>query len=100
MILSPLNIAVAALILNIWTFMAFGWDKIRAEKGGWRVAESTLLSFALCGGIFGAYAGRTFFRHKTRKQPFSTLLFGIALLQCCAAFFAGCYYLGLFDFIQ
>ena len=49
--------------------------------GAWRVAESTLLMLAFVGGTLGAYAGRAVFRHKTRKQPFNSNLFAIAVLQ-------------------
>jgi uncharacterized membrane protein YsdA (DUF1294 family) len=92
---SPINIATAAAILNIWTFMMFGFDKIRAEKGNWRIAESTLLWLAFIGGTGGAYMGRVAFRHKTRKQPFSKHLHIIATIQAFAGvmaagwFFAG-----------
>lgn len=36
---------------------------------------------AMLGGTGGAYAGRALFRHKTRKQPFSSQLHTIAVLQ-------------------
>ena len=55
-----------------------------AEGGRRRIRESTLLSWAMVGGTFGAYAGRAVFRHKTRKQPFSAQLHGIAILQAVA----------------
>ena len=67
------------ILINTWTFMLFGFDKLRAEAGSWRIAESTLLSFAFFGGSIGALAGRRFFRHKTRKEPFSTDLRRIAI---------------------
>jgi uncharacterized membrane protein YsdA (DUF1294 family) len=54
---------------------------MKAEAGRWRVAESTLLMLAFLGGTPGAYAGRSIFRHKTRKQPFSSQLHSIAMLQ-------------------
>jgi uncharacterized membrane protein YsdA (DUF1294 family) len=69
------------ILLNTWTFMLFGFDKLRAEAGSWRIAESTLLSFAFVGGSIGAFAGRRFFRHKTRKEPFSTHLRDIAIIH-------------------
>ena len=59
-------------------------DVPKAERGAWRVQESTLLLLALIGGTPGAYAGRQLFRHKTRKQPFSSQLFSIAVLQVVA----------------
>lgn len=64
----------AIILINTWTFMLFGFDKLRAETGSWRIRESTLLTFALLGGSLGACAGRAFFRHKTRKQPFASNL--------------------------
>ena len=46
-----------------------------------RTPESTLLWLAALGGTPGAFAARHVFRHKTRKQPFSTVLMVIAALQ-------------------
>jgi hypothetical protein len=42
--------------------------------GGWRVPEHRLWFASAAGGWFGAKSGQYFFRHKTRKQPFGTLL--------------------------
>ena len=84
-LLSPANIATALIALNFVAFAAFGLDKARAERGAWRVSEGALLQLALFGGTLGAYAGRAAFRHKTRKQPFSTNLHRIAALQIIAA---------------
>jgi uncharacterized membrane protein YsdA (DUF1294 family) len=76
-------------LVNLWTFILFGLDKIRAETGTWRVSEGTLLTWAFLGGIIGAYAGRAAFRHKTRKQPFSSHLQQTAILHVFAAALAG-----------
>lgn len=78
---SPANFATAFIGINFAAFAAFGIDKMKAEAGSWRIAESTLLMLAFVGGTPGAYAGRMLFRHKTRKQPFSSTLHGIAILQ-------------------
>lgn len=40
-----------------------------------------MLRLAFLGGTLGAYAGCSLFRHKTRKQPFSSHLFQVAVLQ-------------------
>ena len=64
--------------------MLFGFDKLRAEAGSWRIAESALLGFALLGGSAGAFLGRRVFRHKTRKEPFSSDLRRIATFQALA----------------
>ena len=81
-------------LVNVWTFMLFGFDKLRAEAGSWRIAESTLLGFAFFGGIGGAYVGRRTFRHKTRKQPFSNQLHTIAIGQALISAAGIGYWLG------
>lgn len=67
--------------INLWTFLAFGHDKARAIAGGRRVAESNLLALALIGGSPAALLARRVFRHKARKEPFSTLLLLIVAIQ-------------------
>lgn len=83
------NALAAFALVNLWTFMLFGFDKIRAEEGTWRVSEGALLAWAFFGGSIGAYAGRALFRHKTRKQPFSSHLHQTAILQVFAVTLAG-----------
>jgi uncharacterized membrane protein YsdA (DUF1294 family) len=41
------------------------------------------------GGTIGAYVGRALFRHKTRKQPFSSHLHQTAILQGFAVALVG-----------
>ncbi|MDB5719220.1 MAG: cold-shock protein [Sphingomonas bacterium] len=80
-------LSLAALILaglNILSFAQFGYDKSCARSGARRISESNLLTIALLGGTIGAYAARHYFRHKTRKQPFSTYLHLIAMIQAGA----------------
>ena len=80
------------IAVNFLAFAAFGWDKAQAESGGWRVRESTLVLLASVGGIMGALAGRTLFRHKTRKPGFlERMLSGalaVPLLAAAVWFFA------------
>ena len=83
-LLTPANLTTALIAINFIAFAAFGVDKAKAEAGRWRIADTTLLTFALLGGTLGAYAGRALFRHKTRKQPFGSQLFAIAVLQMLA----------------
>lgn len=87
-----LTLLLALVAINLWTFMLFGWDKLQAEEGGWRVSESKLLALALLGGIGGAYAGRAFFRHKTRKKSFGDSLQYIGFFQLVALTFCGVYF--------
>lgn len=90
---SAANISTAFIGINFAAFAAFGIDKMKAEAGSWRIAESTLLMLALVGGTAGAYAGRKLFRHKTRKQPFSKTLHSIAMLQAFALALGGGWFL-------
>lgn len=80
-----MEIVPAALLVfiavNGWTVLRFRHDKRQARIGGRRVSESNLLGLALIGGSPGALLARHLFRHKTRKQPFSTQLQLIAALQ-------------------
>jgi uncharacterized membrane protein YsdA (DUF1294 family) len=69
------------LVINGLTVIAFWDDKRRAVAALRRTPESTLLWLAALGGTPGAFAARHVFRHKTRKQPFSTVLMVIAALQ-------------------
>ena len=80
-LLTPTTLAAAFIALNLLAFAMFGIDKAKARAGAWRVAEATLLMLAFFGGTLGAYAGRAVFRHKTRKQPFNSNLFTIAVVQ-------------------
>ena len=80
-LLTPLNIALYLIAINFIAFASFGIDKARAGNGWRRTREANLLALALIGGTAGAYAGRKLFRHKTRKQPFSSQLHTIAILQ-------------------
>jgi uncharacterized membrane protein YsdA (DUF1294 family) len=76
---------IAWAAINIAAFVAFGIDKDRAERERQRLPENHLLLLALFGGAVGAVAGQQFFRHKTRKQPFRTLLIGALLVNFAVA---------------
>jgi uncharacterized membrane protein YsdA (DUF1294 family) len=81
-----LGYAAALLAINLWTIYVWRRDKLRAIAGARRTSEADLLVFALIGGTPGAFFARHRFRHKTRKQPFSTWLMLIAVIQVGAIF--------------
>lgn len=87
-LIPPFWIALHVIGVNFLTFVAFGLDKALARGGSRRISEATLLSWAFIGGTAGAFAGRAAFRHKTRKQPFSSHLWTILILQLAALAFA------------
>jgi len=72
------------ILVNGWTMIRFWQDKARAVAGDRRIPEADLLGLALIGGSPGAFAARHLFRHKTRKEPFSTHLMLIAAAKAGA----------------
>lgn len=86
-------------VLNLLTYVAFARDKKLAQQSGVsRIPEAQLLRLAAIGGVIGAKLAQNTFRHKTRKQPFASILnivFGVhlatyvAILAYTAAVFLG-----------
>jgi uncharacterized membrane protein YsdA (DUF1294 family) len=70
--------------MNLLTMIMFRQDKRYALAGERRIPEANLLALAAFGGSPGALIARQMFRHKTRKQPFSTWLYLIVALQAGA----------------
>ena len=56
--------------LGLSTFLIYGYDKLRAVRGGVRVPESALLTLAVIGGAAGGWTGMLIWRHKTRHTIF------------------------------
>lgn len=77
----PLQLAILLLGYNFFVFTTYFIDKRAARLGHRRVSERTLLMLALFGGSPGAIAAQRLLRHKTQKEPFRTLLMGIAVLH-------------------
>lgn len=79
--LTPVDEALIVLtVLQAAAFCLFWFDKSQARNGDWRIRERTLLLAALFGGI-GAWFAQHLLRHKTRKEPFRTLLGAAALIH-------------------
>ncbi len=76
-----LTLIACFLTTNMITFLAFAWDKYCARTGKWRISERRLLFMALAGGSVGAVTAQVCLRHKTRKEPFRTLLLSILMMQ-------------------
>ena len=80
----PQFAAALLVLVNLLTMLRFWQDKQRARAGDRRIPETDLLTLALFGGSPGALLARRLFRHKTRKQPFSTWLLLIVAVQAGA----------------
>jgi len=71
--------------LGLTTFLTYGYDKLKAVRGGRRVPETALLALSLIGGALGGWAGMLVWRHKTRHTRFwvaqvaGTVVIGAAL---------------------
>ena len=68
-------------VLNICSFVVYGIDKSRAQKGQYRISEKTLIILAAAGGSIGAWIGMWVYRHKTKHIKFYIGIPIIILLQ-------------------
>ena len=75
------NIIIYLIIINIIGFLAMGIDKIKAQKGSWRIPENTLFLFTILGGGIGTISGIYIFRHKTKKKKFTIGMPAILVLE-------------------
>ena len=69
------------IVMNAVAFGMFAWDKWCSRRGHRRVSESNLLLTVIIGGSVGAIVAQQCLRHKTHKEPFRTILYGIAVVQ-------------------
>ena len=69
--LTPMNVIMYLLTINLIGILAMLIDKKKAIKGSWRIPEKTLLIIALLGGSIGTMIGMYWFRHKTKKLKFT-----------------------------
>lgn len=83
----PFTLFLIYLLLNVVVFCVYWWDKQAAIEGEWRISENTLLTLALFGGSLGAVTAQQVLRHKTRKEPFRSILMFIVGLHVAAAAF-------------
>ncbi len=72
------------LAVNVLTFIVYGVDKWKAQRGRWRVPEASLLGLAALGGSVGAWLAMQFFRHKTQKKKFRYGVPALFVLQVAA----------------
>ena len=80
--LPALGVYLAAI--NLVTFAAFWSDKRAAVRRERRFPERSLLLMTALGGWIGALGGQHLLRHKTRKEPFRTQLYGIVVAELAA----------------
>ncbi len=74
-------IATSAILISLITYATYAWDKAKAQRGGWRIPETTLHLLDLCGGWPGGLLARHQFRHKTAKLSFRITFWLIVALH-------------------
>lgn len=83
-------VACYLLLINLITFLVFGWDKWKAKwkehhESARRVPEKTLFVLSAMGGSIGALLGMNVFHHKTLHKSFRFGIPGILFLQLLVA---------------
>lgn len=69
--MKPLYIYLAVLaVMSLVDLILYRVDETKAQKGKWRIKESTLLLTGVFGGAIGALLGMKLFRHKTKHWYF------------------------------
>ncbi|MBQ4517664.1 MAG: DUF1294 domain-containing protein [Clostridia bacterium] len=68
------NYEIILLVWNVFVMLVYGFDKLRAKRGGRRVREASLLLCAFLFGGVGAMFGMVLFNHKTSKMKFRLLV--------------------------
>jgi uncharacterized membrane protein YsdA (DUF1294 family) len=69
------------LATTVISFILVGYDKYLARNKKRRIAENSLLLWALFGGIIGTGFGMWVFKHKTSKRSFLWKFWSIVLFQ-------------------
>lgn len=84
-IMDLVTVVLIILLHNVAVFCVYWWDKDTARSGDWRISERTLLGLTLLAASPAALAARYWLRHKTRKQPFVSIVNSIAILHLILA---------------
>lgn len=75
------------IVINIITFLVFGYDKWQAKNNKRRISEFNLLLLTGIGGTIGGIVSMYLFKHKTNKFSFISSFYAIAILQIVLLYF-------------
>ena len=89
----PLLYIAWIITISIFSFFVYGYDKLQAVRGGYRVPEYLLHLLAFSGGFLGCALGMIIFHHKVRKWYFKAVIILATLLHCFV-------YLSLFSIVS
>ncbi len=82
----PQKLLFSYLGLSAITFLAYAFDKSKAQRGEWRTQERTLHIFSLIGGWPGAAIAQQLLRHKSQKREFRNAFWFTVLVNIGALF--------------
>ena len=77
----PMGSLLYYAVLSLITYIAYALDKSAAQKGGWRIKESSLHLLSLLGGWPGAMLAQQQLRHKSSKRSFRVVLWLTVLIN-------------------
>lgn len=68
-------------VLSLITFFLYSDDKSRAQDGQWRTSEKTLHLCEMMGGWLGGFIAQRKLRHKSTKQEYQVVFWGIVTIH-------------------
>ena len=74
------------VILNIFSFLFYGIDKLKAIKNKWRISEKALILVSFI-APYGSLLAMALFRHKTKKLKFNILVPLFLIIHISASIF-------------
>lgn len=80
----PQKLFISYYFFSIITFIAYAFDKSKAQRGAWRTSENTLHLFSLMGGWPGAAIAQQLLRHKSQKRAFRNVFWLTVIVNGCA----------------
>jgi uncharacterized membrane protein YsdA (DUF1294 family)/cold shock CspA family protein len=80
----PQKILLLYLGASLITFLAYAFDKAKAQRGEWRTQESTLHLLALLGGWPSAALAQQILRHKSKKAEFRSVFWFTVVVNTAA----------------
>ena len=81
-------LAAYILFINIFTFISFAADKVKAKRKEMRISENRLMLLCIIGGASGGLLGMRQCHHKTQKRKFSIIVPALMIIQLSLYCFA------------
>uniref|UniRef100_UPI00404AFAEC DUF1294 domain-containing protein n=1 Tax=Flavobacterium sp. TaxID=239 RepID=UPI00404AFAEC len=81
------SILIYFIIISVFTFLCFGYDKQMARKNKRRFSERNFFILVFLGGTVGGLLGMYAFKHKTCKTSFKLIFYGILIVQLTLLYF-------------